>query len=125
MMSRCAPPKSASSKGVRRPGLPSRPRRESAAICRPAIQPSVRLSSAATTSAASLSPIVRSRKAAASSRVKRSSCRRISVTCDCTRRRASDSGGSSRVAMMTCRDGGRCSSRKTIPACSSGWVIAW
>src|SRR5712692_4709857 len=54
-----------------KPATSSRPCRESAASCSPAIQPSVRACKAATCSAESESPITSRRKAVVSSKVKR------------------------------------------------------
>ena len=62
---------------------------ESAANCRPAIQPSVRASSAAISSSARFSPITWLRNSAASAGVKRKSTARSSVSCPRARKRAS------------------------------------
>src|SRR5712691_4581001 len=88
------------------------PCRESAAKCRPAIQPSVRLSSAAMSWAERVSPIAWLRNPVASEWVKRKSATRSSVKWPPTRNLANGSAGSSRVAMTRCICGGRCSSRK-------------
>ena len=79
------------------------PRKESAASCRPAIQPSVRSSSASTSAAVSSSPITRLRNSCASDGVKRRSAARSSVSCPRLRNRARGNGGSARVAITRCR----------------------
>ena len=95
------------------------PRIEIAANCRPAIQPSVRVSSAAMSSSERFRPITRLRNSAASAGVKRKSAARSSVNWPRARNRARGSCGSSRVAMTRCICGGRCSSRK-VRASSTG-----
>ena len=60
-------------------------------------------------------PAASLRYARASSRVNRRSAARTSTSCPCALRRASGNGGSARVAITTCADGGRCSSRNAIP----------
>ena len=80
---------------------------ESAANCRPAIQPSVRASSAAISSAERFSPITWLRNSAASAGVKRRSAARSSVNWPRARSRARGRCGSSRVAMTRCICGGR------------------
>ena len=78
------------------------PRSESAASWRPAIQPSVRSSSASTSAAVRSSPITWLRNSRASAGVKRRSAARTSVSCPRLRSRASGSGGSERVAITRC-----------------------
>lgn len=85
----------------------SRPCIESAASWSAAIQPSVRLSNAATSPAVSWRPIISLRYAAASSGVKRSSAARISTSSPRARNRASGNAGSARQAITTCSRGGR------------------
>ena len=98
-----------------------RPCRERAASCRPAIQPSVRASSAATSSGRELQAhhlveegggLVRGEAQVGGAQL---------VSWPRARRRASGSGGSSRVAMTRCSCGGRCSSKKAR-AWSTGWA---
>ncbi len=95
-----------------KPATSSRPCSEIAASCRPAIQPSVRVSRAAMSSAVRFRPITWLRKSAASDGVKRRSAARSSVNWPRARNRARGSAGSSRVAMTRCTWGGRCSTRK-------------
>ena len=87
---------------------------ESAAICSPAIQPSVRASSAAICSSVSASPMTFCRKRAVSASVKRKSAARTSVSKPRTRSRASGRLGSSRVVITKCSCGGALSSREDL-----------
>src|SRR5689334_13262423 len=65
-----------------------RPLRESAASCKPTIQPSVRCSSVATASAGQERPVALCRNASASSKRKRRSSLRSSLNCPRLRQRA-------------------------------------
>ena len=122
MMSRCAPPKSSTVDGERRPRLRSRPRSDSAAICRPATQPSVRLSSASTISGVDHEAhrlIEEGRRLLpGEAQVLQADLGHLRPHAQAGQRQA----GSSRVARMRWSCGGRCSSKKAIAACTSGWV---
>ena len=88
---------------VRRPRSCSRmPRSESAASCRPAIQPSVRSSSASTSAAVRSQPHHLVEELHRLGGVKRRSAARTSVSWPRLRSRARGSGGSERVAITRC-----------------------
>ena len=78
------------------------PRSESAASWRPAIQPSVRSSSARTSSSLRSSPITLLKNSTTSGGVKRRSAARTSVSWPRLRSRARGIGGSERVAITRC-----------------------
>ena len=102
-----------------------RPWAESAAKCSPAIQPSVCASSAVIWPAESGKSITSVRNTAASSELKRRSAARTSARAPRTRRRARGNGGSRRVAMTRCSQGGKCSNRKTRAAWIDWDSMTW
>ena len=108
-----------------KPETSFRSRMESAASCNPVIQPSVRSSSVATSSADSSSPITPFKKAAASSGVNASSAAPSSAIWLRARSLESGRGGSMRLEMTRCTPSGRCSSRIETIRCTLSESIRW